>query len=203
MMANVHIVSRWGSLLALALLTASPVVAQRINFGAYTTSQGITLTASGIGTLAFNDKQPLIASNSNSTVTIGLSENQTEYIAITADATRDITIIVTAPTVLTDGGIGSTHEILFTCRFAYSNLGSPTATAAKAVAVEVPGGFSSITLPMLRRTSGAPAPPPTPAHGGYSPAPATAYLFLYGSLGPVGNVAAGYYTGTINVTVQY
>jgi len=196
-----HIVRHWGWSFALVLLSAYPVAAQRINFGAYTTSRGISLTVSG--NLNFNDKQPFIASNSNSTTTIALSDNETQYIAITADATRDITITVSSPTDLITGAGGPGNQIPFTCNFAYSNFGSSTVTAAKTVAVQVPGGFTAITLPMLRRTAGAPAPPPTPAHGGYTPPSATAYLFLYGALGPVGNVSTGNYSGTINVNVQY
>ena len=192
---------RWGMLLLVSALMACPGTAQRINFGAYTTSQGISLTVSG--NLNFNDKQPAIGSNSNSTVTIALSDNESQYIRIVGDATRDITITVSAPVNLITGAGGAGNQIPFACKFAYSNLGSATVTAAKAVAVQVPGGFTAITLPMLRRTAGAPAPPPTPAHGGYTPPSATAYLFLYGALGPVGNVSPGIYSGTINVNVQY
>jgi len=194
-----HILQRWGILLLLSVCIAHPGIAQIINFGLYTTSN-ITLTPSG--TMNFNDKQPVIASNSNSTVTIALSDNA-PYIEIVGDATRDITITVTAPSYAIIGAGGPGNQIPFVCQFAYSNLGSTAASAAKVNAIQIPAGFTAITLPMLRRTSGAPAPPPTPAHGGYTPPSAKVYLFLYGSLGPVGNVNAGNYTGTINVTVNY
>jgi hypothetical protein len=190
-----------GVLCTAALLAAHPAAAQSINFGAYTTARDIFLSVSG--DLDFNAKQPVIVSNSGSTVTISLSDNETQYVAITADATRDITVTVTAPTILATGGGGAGKEIDFSCQFAYSNLNSGSAAAAKTVAVEVPAGFTAITLPVVRRTSGAPLPPPTPAHGGYTPPAATAYLFIYGSLGPVGPVNAGDYTGTVNVSVQY
>jgi hypothetical protein len=192
-----HILQRWGILLLLSVCIVHPGIAQIINFGLYTTSD-ITLTPSG--TLNFNDKQPVIASNSNSTVTIALGDNESQYIEIVGDATRDITITINAPLYLT---LDASNQINFSCQFAYSNLGSTSASVARGNAVQVPGGFTVITLPMLRRTSGAPPPPPTPAHGGYTPPSAKVYLFLYGSLGPVGNVNAGSYTGTINVTVNY
>jgi hypothetical protein len=201
MISLTHILKRSGMLILLSVFAIHFVAAQKINFGAYTTSQGISLTVSA--NLNFNDKQPVIASNSNSTVTIALADNETQYIKIIADATRDITITVTADQRLFIGAGGPNNEIPFTCSFAYSNLGSSTDAAAKTVAVPVPGGFTAITLPMLRRTAGVPAPPPTPAHGGYTAPQATVYLFLYGTLGPVGNVNAGYYTGTINVSVNY
>jgi spore coat protein U-like protein len=187
-------------LILLSVFAIRFAAAQKINFGAYTTSQGISLTVSN--SLNFNDKQPVITSNSSSTVTIALVDNETQYIKIIADATRDITITVTADTHLFIG-VGPSNEIPFVCNFAYSNLGSAVAATAKSSAIEIPAGFTAITLPMLRRTAGVPAPPPTPAHGGYSAPSATAYLFIYGKLGPVGNVNAGNYTGTINVSVNY
>ena len=196
-----YIVSRGGLLIALVSVTAFPLAAQRINFGAYTTSQGLSLAVSG--NLNFNDKQSVIASNSNSTISIALSDPEIQYVAITGDATRDITVTVSSPLDLITGAGGAGHQIPFTCQFAYSNLGSPTVAAAKAVAVQVPGGYTAVTFPILRRAGGVPAPPPTPAHGGYTPPSATAYLFLYGSLGPVGNVSPGIYSGTVNVSVQY
>ncbi len=190
-----------GVLFLLSALMAQPGTAQRISFGAYATTQDIMVSVSG--DMNFNMRQPVIASNSNATVTIALNDDEAQYIEITGDATRDITIIVTAPAELTVGAGGMGNQIPFTCRFAYSNLGATTAGAAKATAVQVPGGLTAITLPILRRTAGAPAPPPTPAHGGYTAPSAKMYLFLYGSLGPIGNVVAGLYSGTVNVNVQY
>ncbi len=200
MISLTHILKRWGMLILLSVFVISFGVAQKINFGAYTTSVGISLVASNGATLNFNDKQPEIVSNSSATVTITLTDNETQYITIVGDATRDITVTISAPMDMT---AGASSQIPFTCNFAYSNLGSSDAATAKTSAVEVPAGFSAITLPMLRRTAGVPAPPPTPAHGGYTAPSATAYIFLYGKLGPVGNVNAGYYTGTISVSVNY
>ena len=197
----IPIAPRWCVTLLLCVLAVRPAMAQRVNFGAYTTSQGITLLASG--NLDFNAKEPVIASGSSQTVTISLVENETQYIQIVGDATRDITVTVSAPQYLIVGGGGPGNQIPFTCQFAYSNLGSANASSAKSVAIQVPTGFTAMTFPMLRRLAGTPAPPPTPAHGGYTAPSATAYLFLYGSLGPVGSVTPGLYSGTINVTVQY
>ncbi|MCX6120384.1 MAG: hypothetical protein NTX44_02040 [Ignavibacteriales bacterium] len=199
MISLTHILKRWEMLILLIVFGVHFGAAQKINFGAYTTSQGISLVASAT-TLNFNEKQPVIVSNSNTIVTIALTDNETQYIKIDADATRDITVTIFASTYLTTG---ASSQIPFICNFAYSNLGSADAATAKGHAVEVPAGFTAITLPMIRRTAGIPAPPPTPAHGGYTAPPATAYLFLYGKLGPVGNVNAGSYTGTINVSVNY
>ena len=189
-------------LFLLSSIMISLVPAQKINFGAYTTSQGITLMNSS-NYLNFNNKQPVLVSQANQTVTIALTDNEAQYVRIDADATRDITITIAYPTNLIIGAGGVGNQIPFTCNFAYSNLGISDASTAKLSAVQIPSGFTAITLPMLKRASGVPLPPPTPAHGGYTAPSATAYLFLYGTLGPIGNVNAGYYTGMINVTVDY
>lgn len=201
MIRHTHIVKRCGMVILLFTMAVHPVVAQKINFGAYTTSQGISLVKSG--DLNFNDKEPLIAAGVNTTVTIALSDAETQYVAIVADATRDITITVTSSQFLMTGSGGTGYQIPFTCNFAYSNLGIADVSTAKSSAVQIPAGFTAITLPMQRRIGGAPLPPPTPAHGGYTPPSATAYLFIYGKLGPIGNVSAGHYNGIINVTVNY
>jgi hypothetical protein len=201
MISFIYILKRWGIVALLSVFLICIGVAQKINFGAYTTSQGISLSVASVpGYLDFNAKQPILVSGYSQTVTVSLSDNETQYIKIVADATRDITVTVSAPMYLTTG---SSSQIPFSCNLAYSNLGSDVAATAKASAIEVPAGFTAITLPMLRRTSGVPAPPPTPAHGGYTAPSATAYLFLYGKLGPIGNVNSGTYTGTINVSVNY
>ena len=186
MRTSTRLWQRWSMLLLLIVFISGQAAAQKISFGVYTTS-AIALTKSG--DISFNAKYPIIAGNSDSMVTIALGDNEAQYVQIVGDATRDITITVTAPAYLT---VGTGSQIPFACKFAYSNRGSLTEAAARLSAVEVPAGFTSITLPVFRRASGAPAPPPTPAHGGYTPPSATAYLFLYGTLGPVGNVNAGY-----------
>ncbi len=195
---QVHLLQSWGMLLTLIAFTTCPATAQKINFGAYTTSQGLTLIVSS-GGLNFNAKQPAILIGSGESVPILLQDNECAYVQIVGDATRDITITVPAIPYLTCGA----DQIPFTCQFAYSNQGATDVSTAKLGAVEIPSGFFTITIPMLQRTSGPPAPPPTPAHGGYTPPSATAYLFLYGTLGPVGSVASGAYSGTINVEVNY
>lgn len=175
--------------------------AAQINFGTYTTSD-ISLTVSG--PLNFNDEQPAIASGSNATITIALTDNAAQSIQIVGDATRDITVTISSPLYLITGGGGTGNQIPFAIQYAYSNLGSADPATAKTNAIQVPPGFTSITFPMLRRASGAPLPPPTPAHGTYTAPTATAYLFLYGSLGPVGNVTpANDYSATVNVHVNY
>lgn len=183
---------RWWMPLLMSALLAATGEAQKINFGAYTTSQGLHLYPSA--GLNFD----YIIANIDTSVTV-LRENSA-WVQIDGDATRDITIMVPATVYLTRG---LANQIPFACQYAYSNLGYDVNTA-KANAIELSPGVTVITIPMLQRAMGAPpAPPPTPAHGGYTAPKATAYLFLYGTLGPVGNVSSGNYSGTVYVYINY
>jgi hypothetical protein len=186
-----HILKRWEMLVLLTVIMVRPAAAQKINFGAYTTSQGLTLTVNG--GLNFGN----IITNGPA-VTIGLYDN-CGYVQIVGDATRDITIVFQTTTNLSYGA----NQIPFTCQFAYSNTGATDVNTAKANATVLPSGYTAITLPMLQRSGGVPAPPPTPAHGGYTAPSATAFLFLYGTLGPISSVPSGTYTGMVNVYVDY
>jgi hypothetical protein len=184
--------------LTFILLIAGNVEAQRISFGLYA-SDNIVLTPLNSGVLNFNDKQSVILSGS--TVTINLADNAVAILTIEGQADMDVTLTIDAPTSL---DLNVTNTIPLAIRFAYSNTGATTDITAKASAIEVPAGFTSVTFPIKRRTSGLPLPPPTPSHTGYSGPTGTAYLFIYGTLGQVPvNVAAGNYTGSINIHVEY
>ena len=183
---------QFGLLFIAILFMSGTSVAQRISFGAYTTSRGLTLIVSG--GLDFGDN---IITNSPP-ITIGLNDN-CAYVEIDGDAARDITIVVPSSANLTHAA----DQIPFACQFAYCNTGAPDAITGKLSAVEISPGVTFITIPMLQRGSGTPAPPPTPAHGTYTAPKAAVYLYLYGTVGPVGSVSAGQYTGLINVYVNY
>ncbi len=173
--------------------------AQRVSFGTWAGGD-ITLTAGVPGDLNFNDKTPVINPGINQTVTINLQDAETAVLAIEGTEYYDVTVYVDAPATLQ---LDPVNTIPFALRFAYSNLNPANVTVAKNQAIEVPVGFNTATFPILRRTNGPPGPPPTPPSEGYTPPRKTAYLFIYGRLGPVGSVDAGRYEGTINVTVEY
>lgn len=180
------------------ILLAETGMAQRISFGSYA-SEDITLTALNLGELNFSQKQYIILAGQ--TVTINLIDNETAALVIEAQANLDVTVTIDAPATI---DMDNSNKIPLALRFAYSNEGKENETAAKTSSIQVPVGFSSITFPVLRRASGAPAPPPTPGHVGYSARRAKAYLFIFGMLGPVpANAAVGLYAGNLNVRVEY
>lgn len=181
------------------LISGNTVVAQRISFGLYA-QDGIIITPQDPNELNFNDKQAVILGGQ--TISVDLNEAQAAVVAIEARADLDVTVTIDADPKLTLGT--NPVGIPLSVNMAYSNLGASTSAIAKTQAIRVPNGFTSVTFPVVRRSSGAPAPPPTPDHVGYTAPKATAYLFIYGTLGPVpNNAAAGLYSGDINIRVEY
>jgi hypothetical protein len=185
------------------LLLSGTGMAQQIKFGLYA-GTGITLTKGSVDELNFNSKQTVITGGN----IVSISDQNDQFAAVLAIEGRadlDVTVEINAPATL-DIIIGaSTYTIPVTLGFAYSNLNSGTdVTIAKTVAVQVPSGFNYATFPIWRRNTGPPGPPPTPDHSGYSHPVATAYLFIYGTLGPVPfGAPSGEYTGEIDVRVEY
>lgn len=187
-------------LLTLSLLTEFGVMAQRVSFGLNATS-GIVLQTGSVDELDFNAKQTVIMAGQ--TVSISFTDAQTAILSISACVDYDVTVTIDAPQNL--DLINTIHKAPLKVGFAYSNLGAVNEEIAKTQAVLVPEGFNSATFPVLRRAAAQPpGPPPTPDHVDYTQLRATAYIFIYGTLGPVPtNAASGIYSGDIQVTVTY
>jgi len=177
--------------------TGSSVSGQRISFGTWAGSNSISIQGiTDNGALNFGNLYPGVSKS------ITLSSNDAAVFEITAETGYDLTVSMISPSALTGPG---TKTIPFHLSFAYSNQGMLNVTAAKTSATEVSSGMTSVTFPLRKYTSGLPAPPPNPLDGN-NPVRMTAkaYLFIYGSIGPVASDAsAGVYTGTVNITVEY
>lgn len=213
-------------LFGVLMLSAVAGHAQRINFGLSAGSTGITLTNLGTenGVLNFNVVQNPILPGS-AIITINLQQNTFQVVPILIEAAEhlDVTVEVTSPPngleLVGHTGDEPVPTLPFQLGWAYWNQSQPLATIDP-FSVQVMGnarevqpaigaqlGFSSVTFSMRRRADGStpPPPPPTPAHGGMTqPTPASAILYLYGSLGPVPqNASSGMYSGQIQILVQY
>lgn len=190
----------YNSIFLTTMLMVLPLTAvtQQINFSLYA-SQNITLNPT-TETLNFNNKEEVIIRNSGETITMTLTD-QPAVITLTGQADMDVTVTIDAPSsLILEGG---SDEIPISLQFAYSNKGATNEADAKLVAIEVPASLSTVTFQVRQRSSGTRAIPPTPNHVGYTPPTATAYLFIYGSLGPVGSIGAGIYSGDVVITVEY
>jgi hypothetical protein len=151
--------------------------------------------------LNFNQKQAAITA-SGAAVVIGINDGQTVIYEVEAPEGFDLLVEVDAPNVLTLEG-NKEETIPFQLRIAYNNQSAPDHLSGKGSAIELPLGFNSISFPVNRRMSGAPGPPPTPEHGGYTRPKAKAYLYLYATLGPIGAVLPGVYEGNIDISVSF
>jgi hypothetical protein len=174
--------------------------AQRINFGTFA-SEGIVIQNLVPQGLDFNlAAGGVLVAGSNQTVQVSLMDDETVVLEILAQADLDITVQIEIPAFLM---LNVSNTIPVSLNLAYSNMGAVDIMTARSQAVLLPAGFLTFTIPVIRRSSGAPGPPPTPSHQGYTAPTASAYLFIYGNLGPIGNIDAGQYDGLINVTVSY
>lgn len=181
--------------------------AQRLNFSVF----GDELTVKKKQDLDFNEKQPIIVVGESEIIEVELTDPvaQMAVVRIVAVKDFDITVEITPPPnnrLLLDGTEDNEGtRINYNLRWAYSNSRQELFSDAKNHAQLVPDGFFSATFPINRRlnTSGPPGPPPTPADGDTSQEMETAYLFIFGTLGPVGNVQVGEYSGEVQIHVSY
>jgi hypothetical protein len=188
-------------LVVMACFISQVSLAQRISFSAWTGRDDIMLMPAVAGpNLNFIIKQPIITSGTS--VAINLVDNQAIAFRIDAPENFDLTVDVDAPLFLTFEDDPS-KTIPFQVKLAYNNMLPGDELAGKAGAIELPIGFTNVTFPVNRRTSGAPGPPPTPITGTESKIKGTAFIYIYGSLGPVGTVPAGNYSAEININVSF
>lgn len=124
---------------------------------------------------------------------IYLADDNAAWLKITAPISSELEIIFDLPNILTL----DQSSIPANIRIAYSNTATVSAITAKSTAIEVPGGFTTIRIPVKAGNNGGPPPPPSSPL--YSNQPmADVYIFFFGSAGPATNdVVSGNYTGTV------
>jgi len=188
-------------LIVMVCFISQPSMAQRISFSTWTGSDDIVLNSVVASPeLNFNLKQPIITSGTS--VAINLVDNQAIAFRIEAPENFDLTVNVDAPLFLTFAD-DPLKTIPFQVKLAYNNMMPGDELTGKAGAIELPVGFTNVTFPVNRRTAGAPRPPPNPLTGTEARTKSTAYIYIYGSLGPVGAVMAGNYSAQITINVLY
>jgi hypothetical protein len=194
--------------LATFLCQPGPLVAQaRISFRAFA-GEGIVLSSpQGLNAgLDFNAKRRIIVPKTDA-IRINLTEGD-PFVVYQIKAAEGFDLLVDLDTPrfleLEDEDRDPEDRIPFVLRVAYENSGAATPQAARGNAVELPVGVNSLLLPVGRRSTGAPGPPPDPFSGDFSRRPTgTVYLFLYGELGPFGNIRAGTYSKEVTIHVNY
>jgi hypothetical protein len=191
-------------ILFLMLMASFTTTAQRIGFEVRT-GDGINILNSPEH-LNFNRLNNLIMANSFEVITISLNDEFVTVIEIEAQAGRDITVEVNAPSYLAlSGGKQSDNErINLDIRFAYSNSGNHSETEARLSAIEIPAGFSHATFPVKKRLSSQVTGLSQSRHySGSTVNTERIWIFVFGSLGPIGKVRMGEYTAEISVIINY
>lgn len=178
----------------------NPLIAQEIDFGDYY-KYTLTVEEQNPGT-GFEFGTVISGSGINS---IGIANSK--VLSVTGVKYLDVFLTISADDELLLGGnpgcIGNnTCSIDFTLEAAYANRGSDNIGQARIITIAANSGTAQ--FPIRYRTSGPPAPPPTPVYEGYDPSVfnETAYIYLYGSIN-IGNVDAGFYSGNIDITLIY
>ena len=178
--------------------------AQRISFSTWTGSEDIKMTSmrGANPRISFNSKKSVIVARSEK-IEIGLPDEQAMVFKIEAPLGYDLTVELNSPTHLYKEGDPNKGAIPVSFRMAYNNQEAQNEFVGKQNVVEIPEGFNNVTFPVNRRLGSTPPVPITPDFENYVKPKGAAYLYIYGSFGPVGNVAAGEYTGEVLLNVYF
>lgn len=178
--------------------------AQRISFSTWTGSEDIIITSlSGVNPgISFNAKKRVIVARTEK-IDIALSDEQALVFKIEAPLNYDLTVEINTPTHLYKDGDPNKGAIPVSFRMAYNNQGAQNEFQGKQNVVEIPNGFNNATFPVNRRLAGTPPIPITPEYENFAKPKGTAYLYIYGSFGPVGDVPAGDYVAEAQLNVYF
>lgn len=176
------------------LMFSGTLKAQEINFGKYAT-EGIVLTNESPHSGALNFGQVV---EGDGTVSIKLTDPDVVVFSIEAEIDKDLFITITPPGELI---YDPDNKMNYTLKAAYANKGINNIAQARIIS------GTSLRFPVLARENKPPGPPPTPKHGNYTTPTTKAFLYIYGDLDVAntegGSLAAGMYTGMIDISVSY
>lgn len=196
-------ISHLGALIILILIFTIPYItqAQEIDFSSYE-NYTITLENISIGDLEF--QTPVVSGGGLYQVELidayVLSILGVKYLDARVDITGEGELLL-------DGNPENSGDpqksIPFTLKAAYANRGQNNISDSQLIPM-TGSNIGNVRFPILGRQQQPPGPPPTPPTAGFdqSLVEEAAYLYLYGEI-DVGNVDAGFYTGTIIITVEY
>lgn len=185
--------------LLILLFFTNTSVAQEINFGQY---GDYTVSIENVSLGDFEFEGPIISDGG--TYQVELIDSY--VLSIIGVKYLDVGVTITGDGVLVNTDPNCTEpaqcSIPFTLNSAYANRGQNN--IADAVIIPVSANNANTRFPVLARQQQPPGPPPPPPTEAFDQAQVeeSAYLYLYGEIS-VGNVNAGLYTGTINITVEY
>lgn len=167
---------------------------QEINFGSYYSSTADLFVERN---LSFGN----IVAGDSKEILIGSGDEAA--LSIQAIRFLDIFMTITAPPyVYLDGNdtcVTSDCRSPITYTFAYNN----TNTFLDNLSGNTIFGTSTVRLPMVKRGSGPPGPPPTPEVALVSLPLSTVYLYIGGEITTTGSETAGSFTNTVTIEIIY
>lgn len=175
------------------------VKAQEIDFSVYS-DYGLNVFINSNQTMVFGENGQVISGEG--TIEIPISSGDKTIIAIEGVKFLDVVVEIFGPRYLyKNGNTSSSQRIPFNLKAAYANMGQDNYSQARIIPV-ASDNSATARFRIRGRGEGPPGPPPVPPHGDYKPPKDQAYLYLYGSI-DVGEVDAGDYYSTIDITVRY
>jgi spore coat protein U-like protein len=174
-------------LISLLLLPITGLQAQMLAFNIEAPPE-LTVTVMSDGVLDFGS---LLQNQGNTQ--IQLEDAQTEIISIEGAHNRDLRVTIYPPAALQ---LDANNDLPYTLGAAYANEGKDN----KNQATEFSG--NTATFPVYQSEGGGPPPWAGGGKKGGGTPTANAYLYIYGDI-TVGQVRAGTYAGTINISVEY
>ncbi len=187
---------RWiRTLILLYTISASSALnAQEINFGSYYTSSANLIVERNLtfGTIVSGDSKVIL---------IGSGDEA----ALNIEAIRylDIFVTITAPAFVYLNGddtcVTSSCRSAITYTFAYNN----TNTFLDNMTGNTSFVTSTVRIPMIKRGSGPPAPPPTPQIAQASLPLSTVFLYVGGTITTSGSETVGSFTNSVTIEIIY
>ena len=181
-------------LLFLHIATPEKASAQEINFGSYADYQ-IELHDVTMGDLEFEG--PIVRNGGIYEVELA----DAFILEIIGVKYLDVGVLIEGEGELV---LDSDPEqtIPFTLKGAYANRGQESITDVQPVTFT--NNIGDVRFPILARDQAPPGPPPRPPTGDFNQSEVneSAFLYLYGEI-DVGDVDAGFYSGTITINVRY
>lgn len=187
-------------LVLILILTKQTGAIAQIDFGSFG-NYTIQLTEISMGDLEFDG--PVGSGGGVYEVTLANSF----IFAIEGVKYLDVGVLIIADgELLLEGDLEHSEDpqksIPFTLEAAYANKGQENISDAEVITIIA--NMGDARFPILSRQFLPPGPPPPPPTDEFdqSQVEGSAFLYLYGTI-DVGNVEAGTYFGTINISVQY
>lgn len=177
---------------------------QRLTISTWSGSEDISIRPIGMGSngLNFNQLARVITANSNP-IQIRKEDTQAAIFAIEAPSESEIVITLDYyPYLSKIGDATKGHLIPISLNMAYNNHNVANEAIAKNESIDLKNGITSLTIPVDPKFIPGRLPIGN-EYGSTSQRPkSVVYLFIFGTLGPVGSISAGEYTTQINLHVH-